>query len=254
MAGVEPTDIPRNDHGLDGRSDGKLTAELGRLAEAASIDIINRGLPGNIHVTRTGTGQLALPKDFPLTGHPDGELCFCKDGLCAQSGLESLAPDGLKYGFEHKFVGRFSYKDVLSKGIEVAHPEWIQQVTLYAMALGWDAVCLVVLSQDGSSIRYEVRDGRKKKLQWASTLPAGWNPKVMIGWIDLRGYKIALGPSLLERAAGLSALRAVEPGECIRDFDPKKTRFPCGWCDFKSRCIEDGQGVVSVTPAPMGHA
>lgn len=268
MAGTEKTDIPRDDHGLDGRSDGWVTAEIGRAAEAVSIKIINEGLPGPIHVVRTGKDQIELSPESPSSGHPDGELCWCTDGCHRLDEFEDRGtphPEtGLVYGFEHKLPGRFAYKDLLTDGLEKSHPEWVQQVTVLGLELGWDAVCFVILAQDGSGVRYEYRQARDRNHKWVGKVPEVWNPKAMIVWLDIRGYKKVLEQGLRARAEAFTALNldndptlagdgATAPGDVRRDFQPDSQRFPCGWCDYRKRCLEDGQGTIEIPAAPMGH-
>jgi hypothetical protein len=253
MENVDATNSPAENHGVNGASDGRLTAEMGRAAEAVSVAAIN-AIPG-VHVIHNDP-QIALPDDFPISGHPDGELCFCDDG----EHVDYRHPEtAMVYGFEHKYLGRYKYREIISKGLEVAAPDYIQQVVTYGMALGWDAVCFVVVAQDASGIRGEYRIDKKRKYQWTKDVDAredGWNPKVDITWLDIRGYKIAIGPQILRRAADVvEQLGPHVPGDIIRSYDPAKAKFPCSlWCEWRDRCIEDGEGTVPLLPPPLGRA
>jgi hypothetical protein len=276
MVGTPPSDLPNQDHGLDGRSDGKLTAELGRVGEDPTIDAI-AALPGTIHVvdrqvcighecpTKPGEAPpRVVEPDFWTTGHPDGALCGCADQLHApearklvrgEDGVIRVDPAGLVYGFEHKLWGRFAYKEVLLDGLEGKKPDVVQQATTYGIALGWDAVCVATLAQDSSGIKYEVRDARRKKYKWTAKLEDRvWNPKVTLTWLDLRQLKPMLGPALQVRAEALAnAVREYGPAQVQRETDPATARFPCGWCDYKTLCAADGPGIIPVPPPPAGH-
>ena len=115
---------PETNPHQNGRIDSEITAEQGRRAEQLSIDIIKKLNYGVDH------RQVELPDDYPVTGHPDGQLF---------SAIEvdwDYMPDGLTWGFEHKMYGRWAYEDVLKLGIEASAPDVIAQASLYGHAWG----------------------------------------------------------------------------------------------------------------------
>lgn len=249
MAGTEHDEI-----GVEGSArqiDGALTAEQGRMFEDLSVRVIEE--MGFSVVDR----QLALPDDYPVTGHPDGRLY--------EGG------DGLVWGFEHKHLGRYSYEKILKEGLLAAEPGFILQSGLYGDALGWDAALFVVVAQDSSAVRGDITANLRAKnpdRRW-SVYP-GINPKVNIVPVDLRPVKHGLIPLAHERAEWLTdwKRRSGKPADVAREFDPTITEekwiadgeggrvtvdrapFPCGWCPYYAKCLADGPGGQAAPPLP----
>jgi hypothetical protein len=223
--------------------DNTLTAEQGRHMEALSIAVIE-------HLGfKVVDSQISLPSDYPVTGHPDGRL----EG-------DSL---DMIWGFEHKHLGRYSYEQVLKKGLAVAEPHFILQSGLYGDALGWDAAQFVIMAQDSASVRGDMTANLRAKnpeVRW-SVYP-GIDPKVTIAPIDLRPVKHGLVPAGLERAKWLTnwKLRSGDPADIHREADPEtlenkwvadgqggrmevqRPTFPCSYCPYLAACLEAGNG------------
>lgn len=256
MAGVEPTDPQQDD---PERRHSKLTTEQGTYVEDLTCDVIDQ--MGH-HVSNR---QLCIghpvckdheqgPLDYPMTGHPDGEL-----GLLA----------GEQWGFEHKHLGRYTYLETFKKGFHLAHPGYLAQIILYGHALGWEKVLCVVLAQDASSTEFERRQaaryavsGKAKETRdrnaWA--LRKDWNPKVLFYAYDLRPA-YAFVPALQDRADEIANyVSALGPDAIKRDFsgvtkrDDGHPAFPCGYCDFATRCNEVGSTGMAVRPLPFYRA
>lgn len=229
MVAAEVTDHPS--------PDSLYTAEQGRIMEDATIAALGRA---DIHIVN----QQAVIDDpsLPFTGHIDGEVA---------------APRGERVGFEHKHLGRYSYKEHFIKGPEGAAPDYIAQMVAYGLGRGWDEVLYVVTSQDASSMRGEYTMNQRVKdpaKRWSS-LP-GWNPKMLIYRINLQYYYKTLAEPLLARASALVSwyrhstrqLDAPDPRDIHREFDPEavlkdgKVAFQCTYCPWQQRCKEDGPG------------
>jgi hypothetical protein len=229
VGGVRTSHI-RNDTSYD----STFTQEQGRLAEditVAGIEAI-----GNVRIVNR---QIELPDTSIVTGHPDGEIEFRNEGEATWSTVDS---EGRKWGWEHKHFGRFGYKDIAEKGLFVSHPDIIAQTALYGMALNWDAVSIVITSQDASSIKFELRKMRRKV-----------NPKMMVFNLDLTNdvYPLLEGP-LRDRAEALQKVvdETVKPEEVEREFNATEN-FPCGYCVYQDRCKLDGQGTFKVPQLPL---
>lgn len=248
MAGVEHDPI-----GVEGsarQTDQELTAEQGRMFEDLSVSIL--ATMGFEVVNR----QIALPDDYPVTGHPDGELGDIR---------------GIYWGFEHKHLGRWAYEKILKVGLFEAEPGYVLQSAIYGDALGWDAAQFVIIAQDSSSIRGDITANlRAKNPERRWSVYPGIHPKVHIVPVDLRPIKHGLVPVALERALWLSEWKAASgnPAEVSREADPnvremkwvadgkgdreqvEKAPFPCGWCPFFSKCVNDGPGGYSAPALP----
>ena len=185
--------------------------------------------------------QLALPSDYPVTGHPDGRI------------------DGTTMGVEHKHLGRYAYLDILKHGLDKGAPEYILQAALYGHALGWESAFFVITSQDASSIRTEMTMNRRAKNpanRWVDAHP--WqNPKAMFFVRDLRPLYDTLVPQALARAQWLSEWKAQsgEPTDVRLEADPYRGRgdrvaFPWSYSEYLARAQRDGQRGVEAPPLP----
>ena len=237
-----------------GHPDNELTTEQGRIVDAEITQKLF--IPNGLKVVND---QISLPDDFPMTGHPDGELEFP-----AAIGRDERDPFGVKWGYEHKQLGRWAYETVFKKGFEQGEPGYLCQTVTYGMALGWDAAYIVCMAQDASSTRSDARmnlGSKNPKVRWANQ--PGWNPKMLVYGIDLRPYYDTLGKRLLQRAEWLTDWfnNSCNPAEVKREANPESDDrveydvdeegnierrqapgFPCGWCPWMARCIADGDG------------
>jgi hypothetical protein len=242
-------------NGMDGpqrRDHGVLTTEGGRIMEDLSAAVIEQ-LSGDIEVADR---QMELPIGYFVSGHPDGRLQ--RKGIIARE-----LHDGLIWGFEHKYVGRFKYLKIFKEGFERGAPDYFSQVILYGHALGWDKVTVVIMAQDASSMNMEANNAlgaktRTSKNSWPLRLD--WNPKVQVYHLDLRPW-YALIPRLEERANSITSVTQTlgaaavrRDGDGVRTYvDYKgltKLSFPCGYCDFADQCNADGDGTEAVCPLP----
>ena len=249
MAGVEVNNGGNN----AGNPDGEITTEQGRIVDA---EITQKLIVANgLQVVNT---QISLPDEFPMTGHPDGEL-----GVL----------DGLKWGYEHKQLGRWAYETVFKKGFEEGEPAYLCQTVSYGMALGWDAVYIVCMAQDASSTRSDARQNlssKNPKVRWANN--PDWNPKYQVYGLDLRQYYPTLGQRLIQRAEWLTDWYNNDgnPANVAREANPESTArdeyvvdakgditrvpsppFPCGWCPWMAACLADGNGGKSAPELPF---
>lgn len=231
----------------EGSDDSVLTAEQGRMFEDISVEVV-RNLGYEV-VDR----QLALPDDYPLSGHPDGRL------VPIEGDIEAWEKRNGRWGFEHKHLGRWAYETVWKKGLQRAEPAYVAQTTMYADALGWDKVLYVIVAQDASSTRGDATANLRAKrpsMRWATI--NGWNPKVQVVALDCAALKHGLGKRLKQRAEWLSKVEAA--AEVKREYNPEQLshanygtengqvvktmgpEFPCSYCEWYDRCIKDGSG------------
>lgn len=239
MAGVAEDNGQNN----AGNPDGEITSEQGRIVDAEITQKLIKAT--GFKVVKS---QISLPKTFPMTGHPDGEL----DGTS----------DGLHWGYEHKQLGRWGYETVFKKGFEQGEPGYLCQTVSYGMALGWDAVYIVCMAQDASSTRSDARTNLKSKnpaVRWANS--PDWNPKYLTYGLDLRSYYGTLGRRLVQRAEWLTSWfeSSKNPADVAREADPTNSNreeylvdaegnierltgpdFPCGWCPWLAACLAAG--------------
>lgn len=216
MIGAKETDEPS--------ADSYFTQEQGRLAEDITVAALGQcGIP---IINR----QIALPEDFWVTGHPDGEI----------------AGYG---GFEHKHFGRYRYKRFAQFGLESAifKEDVAPQIVCYAQGLGWERCLLVVTSQDASSIRVENRY-MTKKAQLAKY--HSQNVKMIVFDLEMAPLIDRYAGALKDRATNLSmvtdstlgtakekAVRAFNPDS---NFKPDKGFYECDYCNYRGRCLDDG--------------
>jgi len=264
MAGLEPSDPQRRmnyrgEHNALRRDHLNITAEAGRYMEDLSIDIIERGVldeEGNQRY-EVRDRQVQLPDDYFVTGHPDGRL----HRAGAPDDSVSLE-DGLVWGFEHKFLGRFKYLKIFKEGFEAGAPDYLSQIIIYGHALGWDKCLAVLVAQDASGVQMEAnRALQAKKRTSANSWPLrdDWHPKVMTIAVDLRPY-YGLIPNIGKRADDIARIvKEFGPGAVVREGDGIQTRtdrgiaklnFPCGYCDYATMCNQDGNGTEQVAPVP----
>ena len=248
-----------------GRRDNKVTAELGRMAEDLSVKTITGIKSPLVSPEADGLAirnrQISLPDDACVTGHPDGEVHqFKRGGTNEPTQYAEELHDDKRWGFEHKLFGRYSYLKLFKLGLFKGAPNIIAQVVLYGYYLGWDAVNVVVLSQDASSMRGErttslrlhtkgKTPATRKRHEWATR--KDWNPKVLVYNLPtLSTFYDGFIPQLQARAKALTA--TTDPDEVIREADPSDSSpFPCNYCDWKDRCIEVGPGSVGIPPTPL---
>ncbi len=272
------------------KPDMALTQEQGRMFEGLSAMVMGamgfrlRGRQVCIGHEVCPT-QPAHPKrvqgpiDYPVTGHPDGQLAqiLGVDNEPEHGGgevtVDQLAGN-LKWGFEHKHLGRWAYEHVFKFGIDEAEPEHVAQVAMYGDALGWDACLEMIIAQDASSTRSDARINlgvKDKTKAWAHR--EGWDPKIQLVTHDIHRLQRMLVPALHRRAQWLSKIRAedVDPGRVVREFDPTDTRlrwqnndgvveqveepeFPCSYCPYLQRCLDDGPGDLYAPTTPWMRA
>jgi len=229
MAGVPLSDpFVENDE----RVDGKFTQEQGRLAENITADAINAS--DSIRVVNR---QISLPEDFFVSGHPDGEVVYLHD----EDGLIN----GLKFGWEHKHLGRYQYKEVVTKGILAGYPDIVAQALLYGHALGWDAAQLNITSQDASSMRVELRG---KKIH----PDTDGHPKMLSYALDLRPLYDMI-PMLEKRAKWFSDWMENDgdPARVAVEAKSLTGVFPWGYSEYKSLAIADGPGSLVAPQTPL---
>jgi hypothetical protein len=228
--------VPRTDSQADDpeRLDIPLAAEEGRHFEDLSVDVLKHM---GFEVTNR---QIELPEDYPVSGHPDGELVHER--------LEG------KWGFEHKHFGRYEYQKIYKQGLMAAAPEIVSQVSLYGDALGWDYVLILIVGKDASSNKGDARQNRNVKDRSRLWVGEDWNAKVQVFALDLRPLKESLVPRLHMRAKWLEEhiSKATAEGlaaETIGDglypeYDPypgpKGIAFPCSYCEWLQRCQKVG--------------
>lgn len=251
MAGTVPQDI--GEEASARAIDQELTAEQGRMFEPVSIKVIES--MGFQVVDR----QIALPDDFPVSGHPDGRLV---------PGDEAARFD-INWGWEHKHLGRYAYEKILKMGLFKAEPQFIVQDLMYGYGFGWDAGLFTIVAQDSSSVRGDMTANLRAKnpaVRWA--VDPLINPKVNHIALDLAPLKQSLLPRALERAEFLIDWKKNDgdPGHVAPEHDPnvretkwipdgeggrmevERAPFPCGWCPFMQNCIKAGLG-GKVAPA-----
>lgn len=203
--------------------------------------------------------QVAVPDDFPLTGHPDGDG---KEWV-----TEGLNSEGLVLGVEHKHFGRWEYETLFKQGLMQGDPFIIVQGLVYAKALGWDASVFFITSQDASSVHsdYTVNKHAKNPAnRWSDK--EGWNPKLQIITVDMRPLKLTLWPMIEQRARWLSKWKREDgdPKNVARDYDPLRPKkkgevveegaepaFPCSYCPWYNKCVVDGDGGVQAPVLPF---
>jgi hypothetical protein len=182
-------------------------------------------------------------------GHHDGELWRILPDLTSPPSnvLVDYLDDGKKWGFEHKHIGRFGYLSILKQGFQMAEPVYMAQTLTYGAAQNWDAVLIVVMSQDASSISYEIKVAKQRGYAWAKNPDI--DPKIMMFAYDLNAMKPLVAP-LKKRADEIAA--AAVNGELVApEHDGKKT-FPCGYCAVQPDCQRWGSSGIVVTPSPFG--
>lgn len=229
---------PSNPEADTDHRDQAFSNEDNRRSEDISVEVIKlMGIGLEVHGR-----QLGVPETHPTTGHPDGHFEFSDPEYDKDDGTlyatVPVGPDGLKWGFEHKKLGRYSFLEVFKKGLLVAKPGYVAQAMGYGIAFGWDVVQFVILAEDASSMRYEANQARRQKDgkgDWANR--PDWNPKVQLPVLDLRPL-YGMFPLIQARAEALSA--AVANGKTGDDIQPEydgKVRFPCNeYCDQRDRC------------------
>ena len=235
MAGVEHDAIGTAGSRLTLDSD--LTAEQGRAFEELMIRTL---MERDLYVVGT---QAGLPEYYPVSGHPDGELSLATGGDTPPT-MGSLLQDGRLWGVEFKHLGRYGYLKTIQKGLRAAHPNYILQAGLYGDALGWDAVLFIVSSQDASSIRAEATNSlRRKTNRWAEDVK-DWHPKLHIETMEIREVASGLLPVAKARARWLTNWKEHDgvPKYVAREYDPTSGQFPCTYCPYLSRCLDDGDG------------
>jgi hypothetical protein len=179
--------------------------------------------------------------------------------------------DGEVIGFEHKHLGYWGYEEIFKLGFAEAEPGYYAQTLSYGDALKWKRVFIVVLAQDSASTSRDAGinlGAANPKVRWANK--EEWHPKLQIVNLDL-GPTVNYQKRLRMRAQQLTQWLfedGVDPQDIVREADPvgwldnpeklgRKThelnedgsvetvygpKFPCGFCPWLQRCIDDGEG------------
>lgn len=227
--------------------DSALTAEQGRAFEELMIRTL---MEKDLYVVGT---QAGLPSYYPVSGHPDGELSLVDRSTGIVPTMGSPLEDGRLWGVEFKHLGRYGYLKTIQKGLRAAHPNYILQAGLYGDALGWDAVLFIVSSQDASSIRAEATNSlRRKTNRWAEDVK-DWHPKLHIETMEIREVASGLLPVAKARARWLSNWKQHDglAKYVAREYDPTAGQFPCTYCPYLSRCLDDGNGGTEAPQLPF---
>lgn len=252
------------------------TTEQGRLAEDITCKIVEHlDVPRPLVVSYR---QVSLPESMWASGHPDGYIMYrdqCLDGPDGwelKDGGDPHLDDGLVWGFEHKQPGRWGYETSFKKGFWESNRGYTAQALTYGVGLGWDAVMVVVVSQDSSSTNSDARINLKSKkpaVRWAND-PL-WDPKVLVYTMDLR-EAVPMAKLVEQRARWLTKhMESGEAGDVYREHDPldesresfyadeagkifstRGPQFPCSYCDWRDKCIEDGEGEAVCPALPFG--
>jgi hypothetical protein len=180
-----------------------------------------------------------LPEDYFVTGHPDGELEFSDYQYPEWADRDNA---GLKWGFEHKMWGRYQLKQVGQHGLMAAAPEVVAQVLLYGYALDWDAVMIVVASQDASSMRFEYRNAKITE-----------HPKLNTYALNLREMYDEYIPYLQRRAEWFTEWYETDgnPAHVAIEAKDAKGVFPWGYSEYQSLAIADGPGHLEAPRTPF---
>lgn len=257
MANTPKTNLQEDEH-----PEAAFTQEQGRVVEDITCEAM--GKSGFPVIGR----QVTLPDDYFVTGHIDGIMGkWVRDeeqilGTIAGVPVVSGTIEPSNQGFEHKHFGRYKYLEIFKQGLEMSSPEIIAQICMYGDALGWDSCLVVITSQDASGIKGEQtqqlknatklkKDGTPYKVaDWA--LREDFNAKVQLFVVEMAHYQKTLLPLLKFRAEWLSEWKAggAEPGVVKREHNPWRDNFPCGYCEFKTKCLADGEGELEAPVLP----
>ncbi len=138
-----------------------------------------------------------------------------------------LNKDGEDMVGECKRLGWYSYLSFVRDGLLLGHKSYYSQVQLYMAGLGLKKAVLIALSADFSAIR---KEWRLRRYDMDTLPPPLWTEEVTI---DLPYVE-----ELVER--NKKQVQMIERKWGPQDFDPFTTNFPCGYCGFKEKCIDDG--------------
>ncbi len=241
MAGVKPSDPPQKD---DLRFDGVITAETGRVVEDLLVAGVG-GLPLGLTVINR---QIELPEEYPVSGHPDGQLARLISGDPSKGAAvwADKLDDGRRWGVEFKVKGNYQFLNLALDGImSPIGRDLLAQVVLYGHALDWDAVLIFIIAADASAVRSNLRFGKYSSL--ASADPADFHPKGYLWALDLEDLKDALIPDLHKRAAWFAKRQAAgkDPAQVKFEQSPQeKGDFPWGWSEYYRLAQKDGDGTA----------
>lgn len=267
-----------------GRYIEDLSVELIRAASNGELVVANRQveLPPDFVMTGHPDGQV-VPRElakwdstcavcgrtlnetvWPCNPDADGHI-YKAVGWTAP--LTAEVPGMGVVGFEHKHLNAFGYNNVPKKGFAAAHSGYFAQTLSYGKALGWDKVRVVILAQDSTATVNEYNQNltaKNPKFKWAQGL-AEYNPKLQHIDLDLSQYAFHT-KRVLMRAEWLTNVlfeQGKDPQVIMREGDPETwshdtpvknedgtveivfgPEFPCGWCPWLQRCLDDGEGTL----------
>lgn len=151
--------------------------------------------------------------------------------------------EGVKCAVEIKSVNEFAYADAVLKG-NGPRISAIVQGALNAKIVGAEKVIVVyipltVVSRDRAE-RKGVADQNRYGAQWEFPRER-WQPLAdlelaRIDWV--RRTVLKEGPQAVIRWWSDKEFGPDDDPQVIRD--PENTNWPCGWCNWKDRCVEDG--------------
>jgi hypothetical protein len=256
------------------KEDAVITQELGRMSEDYTTRVVPKIDSPLVELPWESLAvvdrQVSLPEDYFVTGHPDGRLTqrkFFYPNAPEEGGRRNVyadtTADGLRWGWEHKLYGAYSYKEALLGNAVTGTAGAFGQGLIYGDALGWDAVLIHVMAADAALVRGEMthalkyaKTGKSPETRRVNQEKVdkfrGKNPKVEVKHVDLRPYKDAFIPDFRARAEALTETVEIgcDPDTVRRERDPDQHPL-CGYCPFKTRCVEAGQGSLIVPESPI---
>lgn len=255
LAGTPKSDPQRDDLN---RVTQQYANEQGRQAEELSFTAIENQPGRKVKLMVVGR-QREVPSKFPFTGHPDGELAWyyadevwedLPESVQAERrfftaemfGREGTVP--FRVGVEHKDPGVNSFGNVLRGGVAGGKPEWLLQGTLYGEAFDWDYLLVITIALDATAVK-------SPKMGMLKLLNDMLHAKGHFELHDLRELRAAYYPRLKRRAVALNKFAAsgADPAEVEREYSGS-VGFPCGYCEWQSRCKLDGAGTVKMPEVP----
>lgn len=167
-----------------------------------------------------------VPEDLVFSGHIDDLI----------SGLDL---DDEVLVWDNKVRGTYGMRMLMTKGLPAADVEMYLQMQAYMWGLGKKRCMITVEPHDLSLMKREV----KSYMKGADVSPL--IHRIVID-ADPAAQRVAIARATEAQAAANLGIRI------RREYNNASDKFPCGWCEWRSRCIRDDniKEQLELTPIP----
>lgn len=225
MRGVERTDVAPD------LGESFVSSESGGLTEPVLAAILEERGISLIFEQTDGEGRELTEEQLERIG--------CAGGQVDNIGYWSEGRDDGQFLIEFKRKGTFGIKSLTMKGVLEAEPDEYTQMQLLMHALELPRAYYLAANWDKGAWTWEAFPFGKPA-KWLREMGLDTRPPgIYQEWVE---YNERSALAAVERAKMQHGFISSEDDsrKVPRDYEPGSTRFPCGYCPWRKRCMSDG--------------